>query len=147
MAAIEINNDGKLIKKGINDMTKKELELVPFLDVNNKEQYVFDFDSLVILPNKRIHDSDYRCMSFIACKKDEPICQLSGGSDVIHIEGVGGYGFDWLNRFKTVPTSISPIGWSIDCLKKSGLLRLFTHGNLIADASAFSSFEIYSNPQ
>lgn len=128
------------MEKDLNDWSKAEFEA---LEYSNHHEDIGEFDSLVILPTKDIHDSDYRCMAFIACKGNKPIAKIGGGSDVIHINGIGGYGKDWLYKQPGVPKSIEPIGWSIDCLKKSKLLRLFTHQNLVA-GKAYSSFEIYS---
>ena len=102
-----------------------------------------EFDSLVILPLKMRHDSGYRCMDFVAVKDGEAMCRLAGGSDVLHIEGVGGYGYDWLSRYNTCPSLVPPVGWSIDCLPTSGLLRMFCHRK-IRVGDALSSFEIYS---
>ena len=93
-----------------------------------------------------IHDSGFRCMDFVACKKNEPVCLLSGCSDVVHIEGIGGLGYNWFERFNAVPTQIEPAGWSMDCLPKSGLLRIFpNYTKSIICAEALSSFEIYSS--
>ena len=94
-----------------------------------------------------LHDSGYRCMDFVAINKDdEPICKLSGCSDVIHIEGIGGYGYKWLEKYDGVPKKIDPFGWNIDCLPKSGLLRLFNRETIVCGAG-LSSFEIYSKPR
>ena len=118
--------------------TKKELESLP----NRKwDEEIGEFDSLIILPTSNLHDSGYWCMDFVAVRDTEPFCKLSGCSDVIHIDGIGGYG-KWTPGLG-VPTLIPPKGWSIDCLKKSKLIRLFTHGKLTA-GRALSSFELYS---
>lgn len=92
---------------------------------------------------KGLHDSGYRLLDFVACKGDKPICRLSGCSDVININGIGGYGNSWLEKFKKVPKMIIPIGWSIDCLPKSGLLRLFCEKKLIA-GNALGTFEVFA---
>lgn len=52
------------------------------------------FDSLVILPTRRKHDSGYRCMEFVAVKGEQPICRMGGGSDVIHLLGIDGSNID-----------------------------------------------------
>jgi hypothetical protein len=129
------------ITKDINEMTKEEFAAIPFVEWR---EVVAGFDSLVILPNEEVHDSDFRCMSFIACKGGMAICQIGGGSDVIHIDGIGGLGENWLRKHGSVPRLVPPSGWRIDCLKVSGLLRLFTQGELTA-GDALSSFEIFSN--
>lgn len=89
-----------------------------------------------------LHDSGYRCMDFVAVdKKNEAICRLAGCSDVIHIDGIGGYG-KW-SAETGVPKLVTPSDWSIDCLAKSGLLRMFCRGSIDVGA-ALSSFEIYA---
>ena len=91
-----------------------------------------------------MHDSGYRCMDFVAVNnKNEPICLLSGCSDVMHFDGIGGYGDDWARKYKGVPKLIPPSGWNIDCLSKSGLLRIFCDKK-IKCSSALSSFEFYA---
>lgn len=123
--------------KSISDMTRKEIEDCPRREWNED---IGEFDSMVILPLMKLHDSGYRCMDFVAIKDGKPFKRLSGCSDVIHINGIGGYG-----KYKGggIPSMTEPINWSIDCLKKSGLLQIFTHGKLTCD-SALSSFSIYS---
>lgn len=90
-----------------------------------------------------LHDSGYRCMDYVAVVEGEPICRLSGSSDVLHIEGIGGYGYHWLEKTKGVPRMIPVAGWSFDCLPTSGLLRLWPDKKIIYGC-ALSSFEIYS---
>lgn len=123
----------------INKMKRKDFEGLPHRKWNND---VGEFDSLVILPLRRRHDSGYRCMDFVAVKGDEPVCLLSGCSDFIHIEGIGGLGYGWLKKYGKCPSLVPPTGWSIDCLPVSGLLRMFCHGKIKA-GMGLSSFEIY----
>ena len=108
------------------------------------------FDCLIILPGSgrkhELHDSGYRCMDFVAVNRDKPLCLLSGCSDVIHINGIGGFGYKWLDKYGGYPKTIPPVAWSIDCLAKSGLLRLFTGSGKLICGTAFSSFEIYNQP-
>jgi hypothetical protein len=125
--------------KSFQHWTKKELEALP---VRKWDEDIGEFDSLIILPTKHLHDSGFWCMDFVAVKGDEPFCRLSGCSDVIHIDGIGGYG-KWDSR-SGVPVLVPPKGWSIDCVKKSKLIRIFSDGKLKA-GSALSSFELYSN--
>lgn len=126
--------------KTLTDWTRKDFETLP---CRNWDEDIGEFDSLVILPTRHIHDSGYRCMDFIAVKGDTPFVRLSGCSDVIHIDGIGGYGKDWVSR-GGVPMLIEPKGWRIDSLKKSGLLRLFANGKMTVGA-ALSSFDVYNN--
>ena len=107
----------------VNKMTKKQFMCLRLKDWSED---IGMFTSLVILPTSRIHDSGYRCMDFVAIKGDEPICRLSGCSDVIHIDGIGGLGKDWIEEDKGMPKFVVPTGWSVDCLKASGLLRILS---------------------
>ena len=130
----------------INEMTRKDFDAVPCRKWN---AVIGKFRSMVILPGriKDMHDSGYRCMDFVAVNdKNEPICRLSGCSDVINIDGIGGYGKDWFKINGKVPNGVKPSGWSIDCLPKSGLLRMFATNNM-STGLALSSFEIYSEPK
>jgi hypothetical protein len=91
-----------------------------------------------------MHDSGYRQMDFVAVGEDnKPICLLAGGSDVMHFNGIGGYGYDWLEKYGTVPSLLPPVDWNIDCLPTSGLLRLFSHNKILCGI-ALSSFEFFA---
>lgn len=152
----------------INQMTRADFEKLPDNKWNND---IGEFDTLIILPSiirlrqvwwywirtkiakvfsitkpeiwdiYGLHDSGYRCMNFIACKDDKPLCKLSGCSDVLHFDGIGGYGYQWTKK-GGVPEKVIPAGWTIDCLPESGLLRIFCSGYIRA-GNALSSFEIY----
>ena len=124
----------------VNKMTRKQFEELP---EREKWNDVVICDSIVMIPGKSrpLHDSGYRCIDFVAVKDDVPICRLSGCSDVVHIDGIGGYGFDWLNKYRKVPSLVEPSGWNIDCLPKSGLFRMWCNGE-IACGPGMSSFEI-----
>lgn len=126
--------------KNYKKMTRKEFERLPRRQWNKD---IGEFDCLIILPiEDGIHESGYRLMDFVACKGNKPICRLSGCSDVIHINGIGGYGLNWLAKSGAVPNRISPIAWAIDCLPISGLLRLWCDSTLTC-GQALSSFEIW----
>lgn len=127
-------------KNSIFEMKRKDFDSLP---ERGWDEDIGLFDCLVILPMRYKHDSGFRCMDFVAVQGNEAICRLSGCSDVIHIEGMGGYG-DW-KPDGGLPRSVLPKGWSIDCLPKSGLLRLFcqTGGGRIKCGPALSSFGVY----
>ncbi len=93
---------------------------------------------------KGLHDSGFRCMDFVACKGEEPICRLSGCSDVILFNGIGGYGYNWVEEYGKIPDLLSPIDWNIDCLPKSGLLRIFCQKYKLKIGEALSSFELFA---
>ena len=124
----------------VKDMTREDFESVPRR--SNFMSYVKPFKSLVLIPTDVEHDSGYLCMDFVSVDNhDEPIERLSGCSDVLHINGIGGYG-DW--RSTSIPKMIPPVPWSIDCLPKSGYLRLFC-GQVLTCGDALSSFEVFAN--
>lgn len=133
--------------KNINDMTKKEiLEIVK----NKKAEMPLIFKVLIIIPTEEIHDSDFRCMKFVAVSEEgEPLILLEYHFDVIHINGIGGLGHTSMKKpiilQPNLQRTITALGWQIDCLKKSRLLRLFLiDGNLMVPYVAVSSFEIYA---
>ena len=117
-------------------MTKKD-----FLSVPMREHFDTNiglFNSLVIIPTRHKHESGFMCMDFVAVdNKDEPICRLSGCSDVLHFDGIGGYGKPYVPGVRSRPIQ----GWSIDCLP-CGYLRIFCNGWIEAD-HATSDFQIY----
>lgn len=71
------------------DMTRKDFEQ---LRHKEWEEDIGYFHSLVMIPLRAKHDSGYRMMDFVAVKDGEAICRLSGSSDVLHFNGIGGYG-------------------------------------------------------
>ena len=119
----------------IFDMKKEDFESLPHR--SSFDDDIGEFDSLVIIPTGKAHDSGWICMDFVACKNGEPICKLSGCSDVLNIDGIGGYGI-WQGE---LPRYVVPKEWSIDCLP-CGYLRLFGSHTLKAGA-ALSNFAIY----
>lgn len=156
--------------KPVQDMTEKEFRSLPHRGWNE----AVAFTALVILPAKydlwgsvrfalkslvarlfhlqspeiwevgHLHDSGYRCLSFVAVDGSKPLCRLAGCSDAIHVDGIGGYGRDWLEKYSTVPDLIPPSGWSIDCLPKSGLLRMWPSSGRMTRGPSLSPFEIYA---
>ena len=133
--------------KTINEMTQAEFRALPYRSEGQVTGH-----SLIILPSRRLHDSGYRLLDFVlVSRKDKALCRVSGCSDVLHIDGIGGIGKDWLKRYGTCPNLVPPTGWSIDCLAKSGLLRLFPsqdrYKGITVDAMALSSFEVFAEPK
>jgi len=125
----------------INKMSRKQFLELP----HRKWDEVIECDSLIILPMPTRHDSGYRNMYFVAVSGDKAVL-IGGGSDVIHIDGIGGYGINWVKKYGGVPKFIPPSGWSIDCLPVSGLLRMWPSSQRIHCGTALSSFEIYALP-
>lgn len=94
------------------------------------------FDGFVIIPTGELHDSGFMCMKFALTYHYEVVGCVGGGSDVIDLNGIGGYGKD----FNKAPIRQD---WSIDCLK-NGLLRVFSQShNLELPEFVLSDFEIY----
>jgi len=127
----------------IDKMTRKQFEELPHREWSEE----IKCDSIIILPLKEMHDSGYRCMDFVAVKDNEAVCLLSGCSDVIHIDGIAGLGKDWLKKYGSIPRLIPPSEWCIDCLPRSGLLRLWPGSREMSCGSALGSFEIYAEPK
>lgn len=126
----------------IMEMKKKDFEVLPHRGWNED---IGEFDALVIVPQKHKHDSGFMCMDFVAVRKRHPICFLSGCSDVIHIDGIGGYG-KWDGKGVSAPSLVLPKPWSIDCLP-CGYLRLFVNTNhfTLTCSEALSSFEVWAD--
>lgn len=125
---------------------RKDFESLPRpSSYTNKE--IGEIDSLVILPCKHYHDSGYRCMEFVTIQRDKPTYIISGCSDVIHLGGIGGFNIRYITSNLTYQERVKEnktpvVAWSIDCLPKSGLLRIFCNKKIYIGAS-LSSFEIY----
>ena len=103
-------------EKSFEWWTRKDFESLP--SINELAQRPTYVDSLVILPTRQIHDSGFRVMHFAVIVDNKPICKMAGCSDVMKIGGTAG----WNGK---LPCEAEPMGWSIDCLRTSGLLRLF----------------------
>ncbi len=96
---------------------------------------------------KGLHDSGYRCMSFVAVKKNVPFCIISGCSDVIHLDGISGLRKNWYEKYGKCPETIPPSAWNMDCLPMSGLLRLWPSSGKMLCGIALSSFEVFAMPK
>lgn len=122
-------------------MTKQEFAELPYKKWNED---VGRFDALVIITGKSrdLHDSGYRNMTYALCKDNYPICLAGGGSDILHLNGIGGYGGYKTNIDEVLRTRLVPIvDWSIDCLPKSGYLRLWC-SYYLTNETDFSSFDV-----
>ena len=111
----------------------KDLPLYQDCEYNEDEKYT----SLIILPTMKKHDSGYRIMNFALCKGSEPVCRIEGCADVIHLDGIGGYG-----PIGSAYTKADPSGWTIDCIP-CGYLRVFANDSLTIDKWFGSDFSIY----
>ena len=128
-------------RKKASAMTRKELQAVPHR-TNWHEKVVCS--SIIILPQRTKHDSGYAALDFVAVdREDYPVCTLSGCSDVIHIGGIGGHNYEWDVYTQPLPMTSPCVSWSIDCLWKSKLLRIFASGHDLIAGDSLSSFEIW----
>ena len=125
----------------IMKMTKEDFEKVEYLKDRKGR---LEFYSVILFPTGHEHDSGFMSMAFILLDKNEQIIgKVGGGSDVLHLDGIGGFGYHrpFEDRFFD---RVTPKGWSIDMLP-SGYCRVFTNRTLfIADDMILSSAEIYS---
>lgn len=122
----------------IKDMTLEELLAVPY---NKTLGEIGVFKGFIIVPTGDLHDSGFGCMKFVLTHHDDIVGAVGGGCDVVHLNGIGGYGIDWQKNLadKKVPV----IDWSIDLLPKSGCLRVFSSHKLVLDDFIGSDFIVY----
>ena len=104
------------------------------------------FNSVIIVPlDGELHDSGYRRMKFILVKKDGTVAGVvGGGSDVLHLNGIGGYG-KWGsmdNNFAWKYGKMKVVDWCIDCLPVCKCLRLFTSKKLEVEGVMLSDAQI-----
>lgn len=131
----------------VTKMTKEDFDNVPSRKWGKD---IGDFNSLVIIPTGELHDSGFMCMDFVAVDdKNEPIAKLSGCSDVIHLDGIGGYGKrNWHCTIMgtELPRMVSPKGWCIDILP-CGYVRIFSRNRngLSCSKMSLSDFELWSD--
>lgn len=139
----------------IMEMSKADFAAVPELDLwSNWEKLAtngrLEFRSFVIIPVERdgvidLHDSGWGCMEFCLVNDDmELIGKIGGGSDVINLDGIGGYGSHKNRDWGIYPFLVPSKGWSIDCLP-CGYLHVWTKRTLfLEDRYVCSNFEVYS---
>lgn len=118
------------------DLTKESVEQLP--NVNILEECDELFNEIVIIPTDDIHECGYRCMQFVFGRNGVYTKRVYRGSDVIHLNGIGGYGEDYLSLTNMVPR----VAWRIDCTP-NGFLRLFITEPRIKIGSGISDFQIY----
>ena len=84
-------------------MTKKQFEQLPYIDEMNG----IDVDSIVLLPSKRHHDSGFNVYEVVICNKWTALGKC--------------FGYDTFSIF--MQGDYNRVG--IDCLRGSGLMRIF----------------------
>lgn len=114
-----------------------------FLDMEYKKPEK-QFNGFVIVPMGYNHDSGFGCMKFILVKGFEIVGVIGGGADVVHLNGIGGYG-EYGTRFdEALATHMSPrVGWSMDFLPESNCVRVLCDHWLSLDPLCCSDFIVY----
>lgn len=125
----------------IFEVTKENVENLPLIKWNEETDETFD--GVLIVPTGEVHESGYGCMQFIFCHGEEAVKRVCRGSDVLHIDGIGGYG-EYNDRWAFgVPQNLPVRWWRIDCTP-NGFLRLFTSKHEIKPGDGLSDFSIYA---
>ena len=118
----------------IFEITEDNMKDLPKLQTYNDESL---YDAIVIVPTDEIHDSGYRCMTYVFCKKDKAVGIINCGSDVLHL--------DWGSYIDPLEQEKTSRGWSIDCTP-NGFLRIFNHSG-IKNMGGCSSYCVYKVKQ
>lgn len=126
------------MKIDIKTVTVEEL-----LQLDYQKPQQQQFNSVIIVPlGDPLHESGFRRMKFVYLKRDGEVAGVCGGpSDVLHLDGIGGYGQDWKTGMDEHKIPVS--AWSIDCLP-NGCLRLFSRKPLVAPENSLSDAEIFT---
>lgn len=130
-------------EKDYQEWTREEFEKLPYPESFHND--IGEVDYLIILPTGNKHSSGFRCMEFVTIQNGKPTYRISGCSDIIHFGGIGGYnsfmaGDKYSERVKT--KQVYTPWWRIDCLRVSGLLRVFCEKQLVVGTSC-SDFELF----
>lgn len=118
-------------------LKKEDFENLPSKNCEYKDKEN-PFHSFILIPTEEIHDSEWGCIKIVGIDYENNMYELTKWSDVIHLDGIGGYGLDFENIRSN---KIEVHGWSIDLLP-CGYFRLWSNGKNIL-GSCMSSFEIY----
>lgn len=121
----------------IMEMTKKELQAI------ENSRPTEPFSGFIIVPTGEKHDSGYGCMKFVLTRGENVVGCVGGYSDVVHLNGIGGYGMDWRSALSTGVVPITD--WNIDLLPKSKCVRVFSNRGMTLpkDAWVGSDFEVF----
>ena len=119
--------------------TKEEFEKLEY------KRPTENFNGFVIIPTGQMHDSGFECMKFALTFNEEGVGCVGGGSDVINLNGINGYGeYDDEYGIRVATRKGNIIDWTIDCLP-CGLLRVFTSMyELKLPHYVLSNFEIFA---
>lgn len=122
----------------IKNMTLEELLAVPY---SKTLEEIGPFKGFIIVPTGDLHDSGFGCMKFVLTHHDDIVGAVGGGSDVVHLNGIGGYGLGFQRTLAR--GEVPPVDWSIDLLPGSGCLRVFSSHKLVLDDFIDSDFIVY----
>lgn len=118
--------------KTMAEYTKEELLSLPKLD---RSLMTTLFDSVIIVPTEQL---TVGTMYLILVNSLVPIFKLPYQTDVLFLDGVGGYGTD--------TTTVIRKGWIINILPKSGTVHLVSKYKLeVHFYDTTSSVQIYSH--
>lgn len=121
-------------EKSFSHWTRKDFEMLP--DISTLAEKPAEAASLVILPTKQAHDSGYRILNFAVIVNNKPICKIVGCFDLLRLGSSDGL------HGGRLPKPYKPVGWNIDCLATSGLLRIFCDMPLVLTPQ-MSTFDMY----
>lgn len=124
------------MNKFVTDYTLEELLK---LEYSKPEK---PYNAFVIVPTGEQHDSGWMCAKFILLYDREIVGVIGGGSDAVHLNGIGGYGKDINNL---IADKVERVSWCIDILPKSGCVRVFCTSHwLEIDPMVLSDFVIFA---
>lgn len=115
---------------------KSEFAGLPRIEFDSKNTF-YEFDSIVIIPRRKKHESGWACMEYAAFDGNECIGVFGGRSDVLHLNGIAGSGLGG----EFLPETMPRLAWRIDCLP-CGYIHLWCDKRLVA-TGCLSDFQLY----
>jgi len=114
--------------KALNTWTRKELLALPHRAWDKETTYT----SILILQSTNIHDSGYRCFIIIGCMDAKPVEIITEWADDLN----------WFIAPQDLPSySYAPFT-HMDCMKKSGAIRVWKREYKFKIGAALSSTDI-----
>lgn len=99
--------------------------LEEFVNLDMNYNTSVEFNGFIIIPTDEIHDSGYKIMKIALMNRGVVVGCVKGCFDVIHLNGIGGYGDYDAGYNERVRERKGPIiDWCIDCAP-NGLIRVF----------------------
>lgn len=101
------------------------------------------FNGFVVIPTDEMHDSGYQMMKVVLLDHWKVVGCIDCGCDVIHLNGIGGYGKYGEKYNERVQTKTAPAtDWCIDMTPK-GVVRVFCSRELEIDDLPLSSLQLW----